>query len=80
LKDGLASLLHRILSIMHSLSAEDANTAIDANEIAELAHPLERKQVEYILECCKDMGYVNEKGGRFYLTYKGILSVLSICS
>jgi hypothetical protein len=79
-REGMASLLHRILSIMHFLSAVNVEKAVDADEIARHAHPLERSQVEDALRCCKDLGYVNEKEGRFYLTYKGVLSVLSISS
>jgi len=80
MKEGMASLLHRILSIMHSLSAVSAERAVDADEIARHAHPLERSQVEDALRCCKDLGYVSESEGRFYLTYKGVLSVLSTSS
>jgi len=80
MREGMASLLHRILSIMHFLSAVNVEKAVDADEIARHAYPLERSQVEDALRCCKDLGYVNEKEGRFYLTYKGVLSVLSISS
>jgi len=80
MREGMASLLHRILSIMHFLSAVNVEKAVDADEIARHARPLERSQVEDALRCCKDLGYVNEKEGRFYLTYKGVLSVLSISS
>jgi hypothetical protein len=80
LKEEIASLLHRILSIMHFLSAVSADRAVDVDEIARHARLLERSQVEDMLRCCKDLGYVNENRGRFYLTYKGVLSVLSISS
>jgi DNA-binding transcriptional ArsR family regulator len=78
--EEIASLLHKILSIMHFLSAVSADKAVDADEIARHARPLERSQVENALRCCKDLGYVNENKGRFYLTYKGVLSVLSMSS
>lgn len=79
-KEEIASLLHKVLSIMHFLSAVSADRAVDANEIASHARPLEKSQVEDALRYCKDLGYVNENRGRFYLTYKGVLSVLSISS
>lgn len=80
MKEEMASTLHKILSIMHFLSAIDVDRAVDADEIARHARPLERPQVEDALRHCKDLGYVNESRGRFYLTYKGVLSVLSMSS
>jgi len=79
-REELASLLHKILSTMHFLSAVNAEKAVDVDEIVRHAHPLERSRVEDLLRCCRDLGYVNESEGRFYLTYKGVLSVLSISS
>lgn len=80
MKEGIASLLHKVLSIMLFLSAVSAERAVDTDEIASHARPLEKSQVEDTLRYCKDLGYVNENKGRFYITYKGILSVLSISS
>lgn len=80
MKEEMAQVLHKILSIMHLLSATDAKTAVDVSDIARHVQPIDEKQVEDALRCCREMGYVNEKDGRFYLTYKGILSALSISS
>lgn len=80
MKEEMAYILHKILSIMHFLSAIDVKTAIDANDIARHAQLIDKSQVEDVLRYCKELGYVSEKDGRFYLTYKGILSALSISS
>lgn len=80
MKEEMAQALHKILSIMHFLSAIDSMTAVDVNDIARHLQPIDRDQVENVLKCCRELGYVNEKDGRYYLTYKGILSALSISS
>lgn len=76
----MAQVLHKILSTMHFLSAIDAETAVDADDIAKHVQSLDKSQVEDMLRCCKELGYVSERSGRFYLTFKGILSALSISS
>lgn len=80
MKQEMAQILHRILSTMHFLSAIDTKTAVDVDDIARHVQPIDKNQVEDILRHCRELGYVSEKDGRFYLTYKGILSALSISS
>lgn len=80
MKEEMMQVLHKILSIMHFLSAIDAKTAVGVNDIARHVELMDEKQVENALRCCRELGYVNEEDGKFYLTYKGILSALSINS
>lgn len=80
MKQEVAQILHKVLSTMHFLSAIDAETAVDADDIAKHVQQIDKNQVEDALRHCKELGYVSEKSGRFYLTYRGILSALSISS
>ncbi|MCS7140494.1 MAG: hypothetical protein N3F04_05355 [Candidatus Nezhaarchaeota archaeon] len=72
--------VHRVLAVMHFLSAVSGDTAVDINEVARHAQPMSEGEVSELLRCCKELGYVIEENGRFYLTYKGVLSALSISS
>ncbi|MDH5815477.1 MAG: hypothetical protein QE164_01590 [Candidatus Nezhaarchaeota archaeon] len=80
MKEEITQALHKILSIMHFLSAIDAENAVHVDDIAKHVQSLDKSQIEDVLRCCKELGYVGERSGRFYLTFKGILSAISISS
>lgn len=74
------SRLHKVLSVMYFLSAINDETAVGVSEIVKYAQLMNENEVNELLKCCKELGYVNEEGGRFYLTYRGVISALSISS
>ncbi|MEM4576459.1 MAG: hypothetical protein QW701_03210 [Candidatus Nezhaarchaeales archaeon] len=76
----LISRIHKVLSVMYFLSAINDETAVGISEIAKYSKMMNENEVNELLKCCKELGYVNEEGGRFYLTYRGIISALSISS
>ncbi|MCX8205345.1 MAG: hypothetical protein N3H31_06820 [Candidatus Nezhaarchaeota archaeon] len=75
-----ASKIHRVLSTMHLLSATSYDTSVGVEDLARLMRSMCLEEVVELMRRCLELDYVREVGGRYFLTYRGLISALSISS
>lgn len=68
--------IHRVLSAMHLMSATSSETSVGLEELERLVG----EEVRELLRRCMELDYVREAGGRYFLTYKGLISAISMSS
>jgi len=72
--------LHKVLLTMHFLSATSSEASISIKDLARHIQSMNEEEIREVLKSCIELDYVYEVNGRYYLTYKGLISALSISS
>lgn len=79
-REAEGSKMHKVISIMHLMSATSYETSIKMEDLFRLAQPMEWEEVGEVVRRCVELDYLREVDGRYFLTYKGLLFALSINS
>ncbi|MEM4699912.1 MAG: hypothetical protein QXT74_03045 [Candidatus Nezhaarchaeales archaeon] len=74
------SKMHRVISVMHLMSATSHETSIKMEDLVRLVQPMSWEEVSEVVRRCVELDYLREAGGRYFLTYKGQLFAISINS
>ncbi len=74
------SRLRDLLRAMHLLGAVREDAAVAPHAVCSLMRDLPFSEISSLMDLGERMGYLSRVGDRFYLTFRGEISVISISS
>ncbi len=72
--------LRELLRAMHLLGAVGEESAIPPHELCPLMPDATLSEIQSLMEAGERLGYLSRSGDRFYLTFRGEITVISISS